>query len=68
MKLVFSLFQATLLCNGSWVLTGSLRQHGQENQVIIALQLFMSIATKEEEFVGVSVRLNQAMRQQFPKN
>ena len=27
------------------------------------LQLFMSIATMEEEIVGVSVRLNQAMRQ-----
>ena len=28
---VFFLFQATLLCNGSWICTGSLRQHGQEN-------------------------------------
>ena len=27
----------------------------------------MSITTMEEEIVGVSVRLNQAMRQQFPK-
>ena len=27
----------------------------------------MSIATIEEEIVGVSVRLNQAMRQLFPK-
>ena len=26
----------------------------------------MSIATMEEEIVGVSVRLNQAIRQQFP--
>ena len=64
---VFFLFQATSLCNGSWVHTGSLRQHGQENQVIITLQLSMDIATMEEEIVGVSVRLNQAMRQQFPK-
>ena len=27
----------------------------------------MSIATMKEEIVGVSVRLNQAMGQQFPK-
>ena len=66
---VFFLFKATLLCiNGSWVHTGSLRQHGQENKVIITLQLSMSIATMEEEIVGVSVRLNQAMRQRFPKH
>ena len=28
----------------------------------------MSITTMEEEIVGVSIRLNQAMRQRFPKN
>ena len=28
----------------------------------------MSIATMEEEIVGVSVRLNQAIRQQCPKH
>ena len=28
----------------------------------------MSTATVEEENVGVSVRLNQAIRQQFPKH
>ena len=39
----------------------SLRQHGQENQVIMSQQLSMPIATMEEEIVGVSVRLNQAM-------
>ena len=33
---------------------------------MIRLQLFRSIATMEEEIVGVSVRLNQAMRQRFP--
>ena len=33
----------------------------------ITLQLFMSIATMEKEIVGVSVKLNQAMRQQFVK-
>ena len=65
---VFFLFQATLLCiNASWVRARSLRQHGQENKVIVTLQLSMSIATMEEEIVGVSVRLNQAMRQQFPR-
>ena len=40
----------------SWVCTGYLtRQRGQENQVIITLQLSMSIATMEEEIVGVSI-------------
>ena len=34
--------------------------------MIITLQLPMSIATIEEEIVGVSVRLNQAMGQRFP--
>ena len=38
---IFFLFQATLLCNDSWVHPGSLRQHGQENYT---LQLSMSIA------------------------
>ena len=52
---------ATLLCNGSWVHAGCLRQHGQENEVIITLQLSMSIA-KTEEIMGVSVKLTQAMR------
>ena len=38
----------------SWVCTGYLtRQRGQENQVIITLQLSMSIATMEEEIVCV---------------
>ena len=32
------------------------------------LQLSMSIATMKEEIVGATVRLNQAMRQQFPKH
>ena len=65
---VIFLFHATLLCiNGSWVRDRSLRQHGPENKVIITLQLSMSNATMEEEIVGVSVRLNQAMRQQFPR-
>ena len=50
----------------AWVRIRSLRQHGQENQVIITLHLSMSITTMEEEIVGVSVRLNQAMRQRFP--
>ena len=53
------------MCNGSWVRAGSLTQHGQE---IITLQLFMSVATMEEEIVGVSVRLNQAMRQRYPRH
>ena len=53
---------ATLLCNGSWVHAGCLRQHGQENEVIITLQLSMSITKAEEEIVGVSVKLTQAMR------
>ena len=35
--------------------------------MIIILQLSMSIATMEEEIVDVSVRLNQAMKQRFPK-
>ena len=35
--------------------------------MITTLQLFVSIATMEEEVVGVSVRLNHAIRQQFPK-
>ena len=34
--------------------------------MIITLQLSTCIATMEEEIVGVTVRLNQAMRQQFP--
>ena len=57
-----------LLCNGSWIRARSIRQHGQENLVIITLQLSLSIATMEEEIVGGSVRLNQAMRQRFPKH
>ena len=53
----------------SWVCTGSLTRHrGQENQVISTLQLSMSIATMEEEIVGVIMRLNLAMRQRFPKH
>ena len=36
--------------------------------MIITLQLSMSITTVEEEIVGTSVRLNQAMRQRFPKH
>ena len=40
-------------------------QLGQENKVITMLQLSASSATMEEEIVGVSVRLNQAIRQQF---
>ena len=55
----------------SWVCTGYLtRQRGQENQVIITLQLSMSIATMEEEIVCVCVimRLNLAMRQRFLKH
>ena len=35
--------------------------------VIITLQLSMSICNNGEEIVGVSVRLNQAIRQRFPK-
>ena len=35
---------------------------------MITLQLSKSVATVEEEIVGVSVRLNQAMRQRFPKH
>ena len=34
--------------------------------MITTLQLSMSIATMKKEVVGVSVRLNKAMRQQFP--
>ena len=68
MKLFSSCFRLLLLCNGSWIRVGSIQQHGQANEVIITLQLSMSIATIEEEIVGVSVRLNQAMRQQFPKH
>ena len=34
--------------------------------MITTLQLSMSIATMKKEIVDVSVRLNQAMRQQFP--
>ena len=57
------LIQVTLGCNGSWFRAGSLRQHGQENQVIITLKLCMYIATMEEEIVGANnVRLKQAMR------
>ena len=65
------LFQSTLLCtNGSWVCAGSLTQpsYGQDNQVIIILQLPMSVATVEEENVGVSGRLNQPTRQRFPNH
>ena len=65
MKLFFSCYR---LCNGSWVRARSLRQHDQENQVIITLQLSVPIVTMEEEIVGVNVRLNKAMRQQFPKH
>ena len=36
--------------------------------MIIILQLSMSNATVEEEIVGAKVRLNQAMRLQFPKH
>ena len=36
--------------------------------MIITLQLSMSIATMEEEIVGDSMKLNHAMRQQFPKH
>ena len=32
------------------------------------LQLSMSVATMKEKIVDVSVRLNQAMRQQFPRH
>ena len=35
--------------------------------MIIKLQLAMSIATMQEEIVGVSVRSNRAMRQRFPR-
>ena len=57
MKLFSSCFRL-LYCviSNSWVCTGSLtRQRGQQNQVIITLQLFMSFATMEEEIVGVSI-------------
>ena len=36
--------------------------------MIITLQLSMTIATMEEDFVGVCVRLNQVMRKKFPKH
>ena len=39
--------------------------------MVITLQLAgysMSTATMEEEIVGVSVRLNHAIRQRFPKH
>ena len=36
-------------------------------KLIGILQLSMSIATMEEEIVGATVRLNQAMRQQISK-
>ena len=34
--------------------------------ICVYFQLSMSIATMEEEIMGVSVRLNQAIRLQFP--
>ena len=37
-------------------------------KLIGILQLSMSIVTMEEEIVGATVRINQAMRQQFPKH
>ena len=77
---VFLLFQATLLCNGNggrggagftpdpstW--PGELSNNYAATTYLCLLQLSMSIATMEEEIVGVSVRLNQAIRQQFPKH
>ena len=48
-------FRLCQLRDGSWV-HGSLRQHGQENQVVNTPQLFMSIATMEGEIVDVNVR------------
>ena len=53
------------LCNGSWV-DGSLRQHGQENEVINILQLSMSIVM-EGEIVDVNGRLKQVVRQRLSR-
>ena len=81
---VFLLFQATLLCNGSSVGgSRRILQLGHESELsdnhvatILAticvycnyIYIYISIATMEEEIVGVSVRLNQAIRQQCPKH
>ena len=46
------------LRDGSWV-HGSLRQHGQGNQMVNTPQLSMSITTMEGEIVDANVRLNQ---------
>ena len=54
------------LCDASWV-HGSLRQCGQENQVINTPQLSMSFAEMEGEIIDVNVGLNQAVRQQFSR-
>ena len=49
------------MCNGSWVHIGSLKQLVWRIwPIIIILQISMSIATMEEEIVGVTLRLNQA--------
>ena len=69
MKLFSSGFRLLLLlCNASswpsrWVLKTP--WSGELSDNYSTLQLSMSIATMEEEVVGVSVRLNQAMRQRF---
>ena len=49
------------LCNGSWV-DRSLRQRGQENEVINTPQLYMPIVM-EGEIVDVNMRLKQVVRQ-----
>ena len=56
---VFLLFQATLLCNGSSMGSRRILQLGQENymlQLSVSIATSMSVATMEEEIVGVSVR------------
>ena len=53
------------MCNGSWV-DGSLRQCGQENEVINTPQLSMFIVM-EGEIVDVNVRLKQVMRQRLSR-
>ena len=75
MKLFSPMFQDTLLCNDSSMgscrtdpSTWSRELSDNYAATICLLQLSMSIATMEEEIVGVSVRLNQAIRRQFPKH
>ena len=53
------------VCNGSRV-DGSLRQRGQENEVINTSQLSMFIVM-EGEIVDVNVRLKQVVRQRLSR-